>query len=83
LLNVFGQASNRKGADALLRRKLGADEFQALPPDRQYHWLHVSARLALQLGDLDYAHATSLRMMDLEETTAEDWLLRFSCAPEP
>lgn len=80
LLNVFGQASNRKGADALLRRKLGADEFQALSPERQYHWLHVSARLALELGDLDYAHSTSLRMIALEETTAEDWRLRFSCA---
>lgn len=79
ILNVFGQASNRKGADARLRRKLAADEFKALPPERQYHWLHVSARLALALGDMEYAHATSLRIIALEDATTEDWRLRFSC----
>lgn len=79
LLNALGQASNPKGTDVLLRRKLAADEFEALPPERQYHWLQMSASLALGLDDLDYAHATSLRMIALEEATAEDWRLRFSC----
>lgn len=79
LLNVFGQASNLKGADARFRRKLKADEFKALPPERQYHWLDISASLALGLGDLDYAHATSLQMIALEEATTEPWRLRFSC----
>jgi tetratricopeptide (TPR) repeat protein len=79
LLNALGQASNPKGTDVLLRRKLAADEFEALPPERQYHWLQMSASLALGLDDLEYAHATSLRMIAMEEATAEDWRLRFSC----
>ena len=79
LLNALGQATNAKGADARLRRKLQADEFKALPPERQYHWLHISARLALGLGDLDYADSTALRIIALEEATTDDWRLQFSC----
>lgn len=79
LLNALGQASNAKGADARLRRKLRADEFKALPPERQYYWLQMSALLALRLDDLEYAHSTSLRMIALHEATTEDWRLRFSC----
>jgi hypothetical protein len=67
-------------AREIVLRQLRRDDFDALPGDMQYKWLHLAGLLDIEARAFEDAHAEFKRTSQMPMATEDDWGYRFVSA---